>query len=74
MGKREVPVPAVIAVVAALVLVVGFFLWRFAQPPGNSFNSLSREEQLKRIKEDARNLPHRNIGAGAAESGQPATQ
>jgi hypothetical protein len=74
MGHREVPVPAVIAVVAALVLVIGFFLWRSVQPPGNAFNNLSREEQLKRIREDAKNLPHRNLGGGAAESGQPETQ
>jgi hypothetical protein len=76
MGQREVPAAAVIAVVAALVLVIGFFLWRAAAPPGNSFNQLSKDEQLKRVRADAKNLPHRNVDVGAAggQSGQQTPQ
>jgi hypothetical protein len=74
MGRKEIPVPVVVAVIAAVVLIIGVVLWKTMQPSSNSFSQLSKEEQLRRNQEDAKHNPHRNFGPRTPESQTPPPQ
>jgi hypothetical protein len=42
--KREIPMPAIVGIIAAIVLAVGFIGWRVFSPPAQTVNAKTAQE------------------------------
>jgi hypothetical protein len=42
--KREIPLPAIVAVIVAIMLALGFIGWRVLSPPAQTVNSKAAQD------------------------------